>query len=728
MPPNNGNKPLKNPPFHRVNSRNFNSRAQPDGLGYDCGCRDPAADYSETELADILTKGAIDLADGLIPPFIRGLASLVLKAATDKDLDEYEKELAKFLAQKGEGFIFAQALRSIPAWVPVDRRVQIKDGKKVRDVNFKEVDREIEGQLTRSFLGCLDLPLLPWNRWYNWNFHVRIDPGNGFEHVAGRGNSLNRSEVEDLGGGINENADAPREAFDMFKTSGPRDNSFECIMDVGAFSNAPGNGGSAGIMFDPGWPFWPMARDHFWCQGRWVYDCTHVQNVKVVKPGSTATDSGQHWTQIHPARAFASHRFEGFQFEENDKAVLASRLLFTACRKGGYIDFDDFGKLAPEDDPVFIVDLPPPPLTGPITWPIGHTPDFPMNTLVLRPRLLVDFDFAPFKASRTLLTNDLGAVNRSIDPTVELIKSDEKVKLPDQAKITFPLSKLPAGTGLYGVVVSIGWFDPTGELAARIKKVTVAFDHLEGLDKDGELRLMFAANGRWQTKAMFGANKRFESVGQQIPLLVPDDGRIQISAHGARRNSFGRFFERNTDAGRQLRVGGLIDPGPELQKAIDEGREIIIKLDDGGQLKFLPAAAKELLKSRDKIFGPRRDVTWKGDVDQDDNEVASAVARELFFKPFKLTSDKDEPLGLLDDATVFDFQMAIDAGSNRSYVGHNMSEFVKDRKIVQQQKTIKLRGFRTRVVGDAHMEGGLVKNRLEEQDYVLQYTIIVQDQ
>ncbi len=738
---NNANKPLKIPPFHRINSRKFDPRASAaSGFGYECGCRDPARDYSETGLADILTKGAIDLADGLIPPGIRRLASLVLKAATDKDLDEYEKELAKFLAQKGEGFIFAQALRAIPAWVPVERKLVVKDKKQVRDPNFKEVDREVEGQLSRSFLGCLDLPLMPWNRWYNWNFHVEIEAGSGFAHVAGRGNSLNNSEQDDLGGDTREDA---REAFAMDRKGGPADNAFECVLDVGTFSAAPGMGGSAGIMFDAGWPFWPMAGDHFWCQGRWVYDCTHVQNAKAVKPFDPNNpdqerefDTGLHWTQIHPARAFACHRLEGFKFEENDKAVLASRLMFMACKKGGYLDFDDFAKLDSQDDPVFVVDLPPPPITGPITWPIGHTPDFPMNTLVLRPRLLVDFDFAPFKASRTLLTNDLGAVNRSIDPTVELIKSDEKLKLPDQAKITFPLSKLPAGTGLYGVVVSLGWFDPTGELAARIKKVTVAIDHLEGLDKDGELRLMFAANGRWQTKAVRGANKRFESIGQLIEILVPDDGRVRISAHGARRNSFGRFFEGTSDAGRQLKVGGLIDPGPELQKAIDEGREIIIKLDDGGQLTFLPSAAKELLKSKDKLFGPRRPVKWKADdpakdpgVDEDDNEVASAIAREMFFKPFKLTADKDEPLGLLDAPQPINFGSAFEVSRNNAqYEAHSMTEFVKDRKIVQQQKTIKLRAFRTKTVGDAHMEGAVVKNQVEEQDYVLQYTIIVQDQ
>lgn len=716
---NNGNKPLKSPPFHRINSRNFKPKEpRADGLGYDCGCRNPAADYNETALADILTKGAIDLADNLIPPGIRTLASLILKAATDKDLDKYEEELAKFIAQKAEGAIFAQALRSIPAWVPVER--------KGRDPNFKEVDREVEGQLTRSFLGCVDLPLLPWNRWYNWNFHVLIDKDNGYGFMAGRGNALNSSEIRGLGAVLNENAELPQEAFDMRPNKQNEDNSFECILDVGALSRAPGNGGSAGIMFDPAWPFWPMANDHFWCQGRWVYDCTHVENVKVVKPGQPEKDAGLHWTQIHPARAFASHRFEGFKFEENDKAVLASRLMFMACRKGGYLDFDDFAKLDAQDDPVFIVDLPPPPVSGPITWPIGHTPEFPMNTLVLRPRLLVDFDFAPFKASATLLANDLGAVNKSVDPKVELIKSDEKVKLPDQAKITFPLSKLPAGTGLYGVVVSIGWFDPTGELASRIKKVTVAFDQLEGLDKDGDLRLMFAANGRWQTKAVRAGSRAFQSIGQQIVLLVPDDGTVAISAHGARRNGFGRFFEGTADPGRQLRVGGLIDPGPELQKAIDEGREIVIKLEDGGALTFLPGAARELLKSKDKLFGPRRDVTWKGDVDQDDNQVASAVAREMFFKPFKLTADRDQPLGMLD-ASPNTFG-ALDAVTFADYRAHPMSDFVKDRKIVQQQKTIRLRSFRMEMVGDAHLEGFVKTSVTKDQDYVLQYTIIVQEQ
>ena len=714
----NGNKPLKAPPFHRINSRNFKPNTpRADGLGYDCGCRNPGADYQETVLADVLTKGAINLADNLIPPGIRTLASLILKAATEKDLDEYEEQLAKFIAQKAEGAIFATALRSIPAWVPVDR--------KGRDPNFKEVDREVEGKLTRSFLGCVDLPLLPWNRWYNWNFHVRIDQNNGFGHVAGRGNVLNDIEIQGLSGVLNEDAEAPQEAFDMRPNNQADDNSLECILDVGALSNAPGNSGGPGIMFDPGWAFWPMANDHFWCQGRWVYDCTHVKNVKVVKPGQPEADAGLHWTQIHPIRAFASHRLEGFKFEENDKAVLASRLMFVACRKGGYMDFEDFAKLDPQDDPVFVVDLPPPPLSGPITWPIGHTPEFPMNTLVLRPRLLVDFDFAPFKATASLA--DVGAVNKSVDPKVELIKSSETVKIPDQAKITFPLSTLPAGTGLYGVVVSIGWFDPTGELASRIKKVTVAIDQLEGLDKGGDLRVMFAANGHWQTKSLFVEDRRFASIGQQISLLVPDDGTVAISAHGARRNSFGRFFEQTPDPDRHLKVGGLIDPGPELQKAIDEGREVTLQILGGGELTFLPEAARELLKSKDKLFGPRRPAGWKEHLDQDDNQVASMVAREMFFKPFKLTADRDDPLGKVDARPPDNFG-ALDAVTFADYQATRMSEFVKDRKIVQQQKTMKLRSFRMVMVGDAHLEGFVKTSSTKDQDYVLQYTIIVQDQ
>src|SRR5262249_18102218 len=168
---------------------------------------------------DTVTKGATARGAKLTPPFIRALASAVLKAASDKDLDEYEKDLAKFLAQKGEGFIFGNALRSIPAWVPVNR--------KKFDPKFKEVDKEAEGLLTRSFIGCLDLPILPWNRWYNWNFHVRIDDGDGFQHVIGKGNSLNTNEKEDLGGAFDLTT---IEAFEMLRDNGPFQNSFECIM------------------------------------------------------------------------------------------------------------------------------------------------------------------------------------------------------------------------------------------------------------------------------------------------------------------------------------------------------------------------------------------------------------------------------------------------------------------------------------------------------------------
>jgi hypothetical protein len=102
------------------------------------------------------------------------------------------------------------------------------------------------------------------------------------------------------------------------------------------------------------------------------------------------------------------------------------------------------------------------------------------------------------------------------------------------------------------------------------------------------------------------------------------------------------------------------------------------------------------------------------------------VAREMFFKPFKLTADRDDPLSMVDASP--DNFGALDAVTFADYRATPMSDFVKDRKIVQQQKTIRLRSFRMVMVGDAHLEGFVKTSVTKDQGYVLQYTIIVQDQ
>jgi hypothetical protein len=730
----NVSKPRNRPfSFRRVNSRNFKPKEPPpNGKGYDCGCRNPAKDYSQTGIADILAKGMVDALGSLIPKPVRVFMNNVLRAAAGTDLDELQDKLSKFISNTVEGFIFAQALRSIPAWVPVNRDKF--------DPKFKEEDKEIEGHLTRSFQSCTDLPVLPWSRFYNWNFHVRPEPGNGYEYVMGRGNELNDTEVEDLGGRIGENQAAARESFDMVVNRSFAENSLECVWDTGAFSRAPGNVRSGdfvpGVMFHPRWPFWPMTNDHFWAQGRWVYDCTHVKHFKLRKQtpeGEKVEDEDRMWTQLHPCRAMACYRYEGFKFDENEKAVPASRFLFFACRKGGYHDFQPFSELDPLDDPQFIVDLPDPPAAD-VKWPIGHTLDFPANTVVIRPRLLMKMEFGPFGVPGTFFPDDVTFHSSDPGVRVELVRSANEVKTPDQVRVTIPLSKLPKEAIAFGVCISLGWFDPAGALAERVKKVSFKFDNLRDLDKSGELRFKLCVNGHWVFMPLHDQSAKNVPIGDALNLLVPDDAKVALSVHGTVRHGYGEFMETKTDKERRLRVGGLIDLGDQLNDLINQGKDAVLVL-DGKEIHFLPEQLKELLKSKDKLFGARRDVDWKNDVDQPDKEVASAVARELFFSPFPLTNRKDEPLGLVD-AEPFNFEASrlgrADDGSTVAftYEADRMSDLVQDAQAGKRSRTLTLLAHQTRVVGDAHMlghEGGdLVGER--GKDYLLQCTITVEDQ
>ncbi|MCI0423770.1 MAG: hypothetical protein L0312_31905, partial [Acidobacteria bacterium] len=164
-------------PFARIKSREFNPKGpHADGKGRDCGCRD-AEDYDSIFLAALLAFGLDQVEDLLpIPGKLKDAANKALKSGTGKDLDDFKKELSQFLGNKAEGLIFGSGLRQVPTWAPVGRKAtRDKDGKKKFDSNFKERDKEVAGILSRSFQSCTDLPLLPWQRFYNWNFHVRVD-------------------------------------------------------------------------------------------------------------------------------------------------------------------------------------------------------------------------------------------------------------------------------------------------------------------------------------------------------------------------------------------------------------------------------------------------------------------------------------------------------------------------------------------------------------------------
>jgi hypothetical protein len=659
--------------FHRINSDAFDKDRDPaSGDGYKAGGRS-VKDFKEDSLSDLLANGVLVAVEnaltGLLPAIITNLLKQFSSAAGNalqQKIDEINDAIAKLIASTLEGLVFGKFIRSIPAWVPVERQLtpipdNEKDEKKLKaavDKNKKEredfektaKENEIEGQLTGSYQLPRGIPFLQWNRWFNWAFDV--SPIQGYGYMVGKGNVRDQPEDDALN---------PPDANDTLSPATDvnegRGHSMQCLMDFGAFSRTPGEVGdklfASGPMFQDGWPFWPTCGDYFWASGRWVYDCTHVT--------SDDKDKGLMPAQLHPVKAFACARYEGFKFDENERPVAAVRFLFFATKRGGYLNFgakdkdvadDECGVEINTKDYEFILDLPESPPLEDIKWPIGHSPVTDANTLVLRPSLLIDVKFAPFEVDTGTLADNL-QFDKAVIPKVRLLKAaDPKKPTQRQVKVTIPLTKFDASKDAYGVCISLGWFDPTGELADRVKRIEMKFDGIKYFDSHSDVRLNFAANGRWVHKGLgkVPAGNEIDISQPGFLLFVPDDGIVQMAAHSTRMNGFGRFEEEDNDEDRTLHVGGIFRTPEDLRKKLEDAKKQgldKIVTDGLGKIStdFLGKLSQEAF---DLLTGKREVVKWKEHVDQPDSDIASAVAREMFAKLPPLFNDQNEPLGMVE--------------------------------------------------------------------------------
>jgi hypothetical protein len=336
--------------------------------------------------------------------------------------------------------------------------------------------------------------------------------------------------------------------------------SMECEFDCGMFGSrfrdisAPQ---SFGPMFEADWA-WPMTGQYFWGRGQWIYDCGHPTGDIRTGPNAGLTRS-----ELHPCRALATARWEAVNFPENGQFfVPAIQFMFFATRLGGYTDEERPGAL-PNQDIEFIVDLPKLDMhSGP--FPIGHTPDFPHNTIQL-PRLLKKVDFSPFSTAINKTAATRLAASK-VEPVVEPIRrKDAPTAPPQQVKVTIPFaSGIPATDDYYGFILSLGWLDPDQTQARRVKKVRVTLqsirvgpdDHDAGIFKgSGEWQIRAGVNGRWMQKRQEGI-----SAGDEIPLKVPfdfflsDDDAVAIAAHGEETDLVHDVYKDRTDDRRTLTV------------------------------------------------------------------------------------------------------------------------------------------------------------------------------
>ena len=695
-------------PFHRINSPSYDKsvdepalnqpKRRPNSLAQDSGARTPA-DYAATGLTEKLLQKVLDFAESaltaliaLIPvagPVIVTLLVLgrqALKALKIKDpIDSLKEDLAKFAGQRIEGAMFDRFMRASPAWVPVGREKYgpkfVYDDDSTPRTTQKEEEREVEGTLVASFQLANDIPQTQWTRYDRWSFH--LIPMRGYAHLLGEGNIEDPDEQKQI---ADEDLNPVLHIYNQRDSGDHKRGAIECLWDSGAFSHPLRDGGSHGVMFHPTWPQWPMTGDHFWAAGRWVYDC--------MRPVGKGDRNDLYPTQIHPCKAIATGRFEGHKFPENAGSVPTVRFFFFASSEGGYVNFrtttvrvddpNDKNKSTREvrdapinlrdRDYVFIVDLPPLD-EGKSPYPIGHTLDFMRNTLVLRPRLLTEVRFAPFATlgQAAAFTRGpegdprAGPIFHEVIPLVEILRPEDPTQRPSQARVTVPLTKLPPrkandpeGPEVYGFELALGWHDPDGSRAAEIIQVRARLTGIRFHSSSGPVRIKTCINGRWHVEELKATEVQFQRspqpltpVFQTVDLFLPKTARIQVTTHGVWRHGFGEFVEGETLVSRQLNFGGLIELHPDMQKRLDQLRQL---LKEGKKLTQQDQAEldqiEELLDTLDVLIGRRRKAEWLVDIDAEvskdkDAEAhrASAIARELFVRPTPVINRHDEPAG-----------------------------------------------------------------------------------
>jgi hypothetical protein len=437
-------KPLdRRRPFKRINNEQFRPKDAPDGEGVPCGCHTPK-DFGEgdeefvkfifeelpaVKVIDDVLKTVSDVANLLNQlKFTVVLIPIAVIAGAVKDVADIVRAVLRTFFHTVARRILPRAVRVTPQWMPVKR------GAPNTAITPDQIV-EVEGICTRSYQNPVDVPFFNWNFWFHWSIHVKPEP----DYSKVLSPAPNPPSSKDIKDGA---------------TPVKLDGTFEIQWDSGGlFADRSA--------YDRGFPdsemplhdgpmfsldMWPMASMFVWASGRWVYDCS--QSSDADKPLMPA--------MMNPPRALATARFGAVDFaENNNRAVPAIQFLFFSCRRGGYLSH---GTLA-DTDYEFILDLPP--VEQPkATFPIGHTPSFPANTIVVRPRLLKKLDAIPFAGAKL------------VEPQIEVVRPDDPTKAPSQVKLKIAKDSL-SGTDAAAFLLSLGWHDPAEVQARTVKRCRI---------------------------------------------------------------------------------------------------------------------------------------------------------------------------------------------------------------------------------------------------------------
>lgn len=703
-------------PFHRINSPAHDDKVDEsrersewkpllDGLGCKCGCHAPS-EY-EPGLLDKFFKtiagslGIPDSLDDLLAQVDRAMpgddpatkaAREALKKSIKDAVESVSKEVASFSLSKWlagflEGAVLDHLMRRLPAWVPVER-----GGDEIK---------EIEGVAFNSFLDHRSFPYSQWHSWYDWNFH--IIPYRGYQYLQSKGNRLFDAAGSDW------EVDYP---FDM-PSYAPW--IMECKWDSGALGGKANDAGTyvppmldrpSGLLgADRDW-CWPQPGQYVWLSGRWVYNCQAATNRDT---------KGLMRSELHPCRAIATARWEAVSFPENQRPVQAIQFMFFQNLTGSYVDTP-----AGPETYEFIVDLPPIDLDT-IVYPVGSThpvgasddkaagETFPLNSLVVRPRLLQRFDTAPFAS----VANTASLAH---PPKIELLRPTQDERGLYQAKITITVGK----SNIYGIVISLGWHDPGNVHAAKVKRVRIKFDHLHkhGIDHDWfaeQWRLNVGVNGRWfQLHHQTIHNDTRYPLGAELVLHLHEDDYLTLSAHGTegddedtyiRKRAHGSFFEDR--ALRALRIEFVDLPGADRLPA--PWNQIKIPK----RIGFDPAEWKDI------------DIRPAGQTEStlDERKQVSGLARDFVYQGILVADGHNDMLG----------RIAPDRDPRRLGSGGDMTNQIQLKQLVGQiglgkptQMTLTAYEWKDlRDSAEATFRNPQLRD--EQRDYTLEYTVTVEE-
>jgi hypothetical protein len=295
---------------------------------------------------------------------------------------------------------------------------------------------------------------------------------------------------------------------------------------------------------------------------------------------------------------------------------------------------------------------------------------------------------------------------------VKLLPKKPGKPLERQAKVTIPLTDFAdenPDVDSYGVIVSIGWFDPDKRQAKDVKKCTVTLKSITKsvLDHDTfaeEWRFKAGVNGRWIHREFNGMGSNdTRALNETFVIHLHQDDFISVTSHGAEVD--------------------LVDDVYKSDRMVTLSQRDINEVD---------------LVGGDVPIGgdtTQRPIDWDRDVDGNRNAngnalngslpVQRAICRKLFDLMFTTFGDQNDPLGMIDPGR----GSAAEAKLNPRRVRDVIAE-----KGEGVEETIELQAMATSEVGSSaelvRVDPNLPPPALEPSDfdYKLVYTIKVEPQ